>query len=298
MKWFKHDTDANSDNKLQNVLLDYGLEGYGLYWYCIELIAGRVDQDNYTFELEHDSRIIARNVGSTAQKVSEMMNYFVNLGLFEDAEGTVSCLKLAKRLDKSMTSNPQMREIIEKFKSHDSVMTQSAKPMQDQIRLDKTREEDIKDSSSNSKELTEKVVKSKFKFSEDDMKFAVWMYDLVVRVVPSARKPNFDNWANIIRLMRESDKIDHRDMIDTFKWANKDSFWYANILSPKKLREKFPQLKAKMSQQSNGGGVNGSPKPTRKDDNLNKALNDMGISKLNVTAPHSSNQVITINPID
>lgn len=139
MRWIKHDTDANQDAKLQNVLLDYGLEGYGLYWYCIELIAGKVDKDNITFELEHDARIIARNVGSTAQKVEEMMRYFVELGLFEDSQGTITCLKLARRLDKSMTSNPEMRQLIENIKSHDSIMTQSEKPMQDKIRLDKTR---------------------------------------------------------------------------------------------------------------------------------------------------------------
>lgn len=137
MRWIKHDSDANQDAKLQNVLLDYGLEGYGLYWYCIELIAGKVDKDNITFELEHDARIIARNVGSTAQKVEEMMRYFVELGLFENSQGTITCLKLAKRLDKSMTSNPEMRSIIESFKNHDSIMTQSEKPMQDKIRLDK-----------------------------------------------------------------------------------------------------------------------------------------------------------------
>lgn len=139
MRWIKHDTDANQDAKLQNVLLDYGLEGYGLYWYCIELIAGKVDKDNITFELEHDARIIARNVGSTAQKVEEMMRYFVELGLFEDSQGTITCLKLARRLDKSMTSNPEMRQLIENIKSHDSIMTQSEKPMQDKIRLEKTR---------------------------------------------------------------------------------------------------------------------------------------------------------------
>lgn len=139
MRWIKHDSDANQDAKLQNVLLDYGLEGYGLYWYCIELIAGKVDKDNITFELEHDARIIARNVGSTAQKVEEMMRYFVDLGLFEDSQGTITCLKLARRLDKSMTSNPEMRQLIENIKSHDSIMTQSEKPMQDKIRLDKTR---------------------------------------------------------------------------------------------------------------------------------------------------------------
>lgn len=142
MRWIKHDTDANQDAKLQNVLLDYGLEGYGLYWYCIELIAGKVDKDNITFELEHDARIIARNVGSTAQKVEEMMRYFIELGLFEDSQGTITCLKLARRLDKSMTSNPEMRQLIENIKSHDSIMTQSEKPMQDKIRLDKNKDID------------------------------------------------------------------------------------------------------------------------------------------------------------
>lgn len=112
MKWFKHDSDANQDAKLQNVLLDYGLEGYGLYWYCIELIVGKIDQENLTFELEHDARIIARNTGSTPQKVEEMMRYFVKLGLFEDSAGTISCLKLIKRLDKSMTTNPKIRELL------------------------------------------------------------------------------------------------------------------------------------------------------------------------------------------
>ena len=139
MKWFKHDADANQDAKLQNVLLDYGLEGYGLYWYCIELIAGNVDQDTITFHLEHDARIIARNTGSTPQKVEEMMRYFVEVGLFENCDGVITCLKLAKRLDKSMTSNPQMRKLIEQLKNHDSVMTESENVMQDKIRLDQNR---------------------------------------------------------------------------------------------------------------------------------------------------------------
>ena len=140
MKWIKHDTDANQDDKLQNVLLDYGLEGYGLYWYCIELIAGKVDKENITFELKHDARIIAKNTGSTVKKTEEMMRYFVSVGLFENTSGIITCMKIAKRLDKSMTSNPVMRDIISSMKeeTHDKVMTQSEKPMQDKIRLDKT----------------------------------------------------------------------------------------------------------------------------------------------------------------
>jgi hypothetical protein len=156
MHWFKHDADASQDAKLQNVLLDYGLEGYGLYWYCLELIVGKIDVDNITFELEHDARIIARNTGSTAQKVEEMMRYFVAQGLFEsNASGNVTCLKLAKRLDKSMTSNSRMRELIDKIRgknhdavmiSHDDSMINPDGVMQDKIRVDKKREKDLVDS--------------------------------------------------------------------------------------------------------------------------------------------------------
>ena len=87
------------DAKLQEVMLDYGLEGYGLYWYCIELIAQRVSGNNLTFELEHDCRIIARNTGSTPQKVEQMMKSFIKLGLLDVDNGHVFCLKLASRCD-------------------------------------------------------------------------------------------------------------------------------------------------------------------------------------------------------
>lgn len=112
MKWFKHDSDANRDEKLQNVLLDYGLEGYGLYWYCLELITYDVDQHNLNFDLRHDARIIARNVGSTEKRIEEMMKYFIEIGLFECSQGHITCLKLLKRLDQSMTSKSAYRAAI------------------------------------------------------------------------------------------------------------------------------------------------------------------------------------------
>ncbi len=140
MQWFKHDSNANTDDKLQNLLLDYGLEGYGLYWYCLELIVNRVDKDNINFELKHDARIIAKNTGSTVQKVEEMMRKFVELGLFENNNGYISCLKLLKRMDTSMTSNQFMREIIVKAKQrHDAIMINHDAVMQEEKRREDIR---------------------------------------------------------------------------------------------------------------------------------------------------------------
>ena len=99
MKWFQHQANSSLDAKLQEVLLDYGLEGYGLYWYCLELVSMNVEATNLTFELEHDCRIIARNTGSTPQKVTEMMTSFVKLGLFDQADGIITCLSLMKKCD-------------------------------------------------------------------------------------------------------------------------------------------------------------------------------------------------------
>jgi len=140
MRWFKHDSDANMDAKLQEVLLDYGLEGYGLYWYCIELITSKLDKDNLTFELEHDARIIARNTGSTVQRVEEMMRRFVELGLFDNNNGNIRCLKLLKRLDSSMTNSPQMRSFISEAKErHDTVMTPPDNVMLEENRTEENR---------------------------------------------------------------------------------------------------------------------------------------------------------------
>lgn len=141
--------------------MKYGLEGYGLYWYCLELIAADVDQNKLTFELEHDAEIISFDTGIHYERVNEMMAYMVNLKLFESNNGVLSCLKLANRLDKSMTSNPAMRKMLGDIRlNHDAVMTQSAEPMQDKTRLDKTKQD--KDMSTSSPVNQDKKVSKQF----------------------------------------------------------------------------------------------------------------------------------------
>jgi len=99
LKWFKHDSNANTDAKLQRVRMKYGMEGYGLYWYLLELIAAGVEKHNITFELEHDSEIISFNTGIHRDVIQEMMTFFVELNLLENSSGLITCLKMASRTD-------------------------------------------------------------------------------------------------------------------------------------------------------------------------------------------------------
>lgn len=90
------------------------------------------------------------------------------------------------------------------------------------------------------------------KFSDEDMRLVEWMVPLIKNVSPKFKQPNAESWANTIRLMRESDKLDHKYIAQVFKWANQDGFWKTNIMSPAKLREKFAALDAKRLSGNNG----------------------------------------------
>ncbi|WP_318559563.1 replication protein [Providencia stuartii] len=76
----------------------------------------------------------------------------------------------------------------------------------------------------------------------DDLKAAQWIYSQVLIVSPATNEPNWAAWSNDVRLMRQLDGHTHHDICKMFKWANMDSFWCSNILSPAKLREKWPTL--------------------------------------------------------
>ena len=53
-------------------------------------------------------------------------------------------------------------------------------------------------------------------------------------------------WAKDIDLMLRIDKIDADDVATVIEWSQNDNFWRSNILSGKKLREKYQQLVMKM----------------------------------------------------
>ena len=85
----------------------------------------------------------------------------------------------------------------------------------------------------------------KFVYTDDDLRAANWIFGLIKNLSPNVKTPTFESWANEIRLMRERDGRSLKDICELFKWANQDSFWAANILSPAKLREKWDQLEIK-----------------------------------------------------
>ena len=53
-------------------------------------------------------------------------------------------------------------------------------------------------------------------------------------------------WAKDFDLMIRRDKIDADDIAEVIDWCQNDSFWRSNILSGKKVREKYQQLRMRI----------------------------------------------------
>lgn len=245
MKWFKHDSNAHTDTKLKKVRQKYGLVGYGLYFYCLELIAGKIDAKNITFELEDDAETIALDWNHDQLKIEEMMRFFVDKKLFESEGATITCLKLAKRLDDTHARNPEIRSIINNL---------------EQLKLigdPPTNPESLGDPPENSEEtptLSEQIRLDKIKyiFVADDLRLAKLLFEEMLKNNPNSKPPNFDSWANEIRLMRERDNRDPGDIEKIILWCQSDEFWKSNILCVAKLRKQFDQLTIKSKEKNPG----------------------------------------------
>ena len=96
----------------------------------------------------------------------------------------------------------------------------------------------------------------KFSFTEMDLAMAKEMFARIQKLNPNHKQPNFEAWANDIRLLGERDGKSHPEIIELFEWANQDHFWQANILSPRKLREKWDVLVLQRNRQTKPRGDN------------------------------------------
>ncbi|TFW15947.1 hypothetical protein [Duganella callida] len=141
---------------------------------------------------------------------------------------------------KPLPSQEQEQEQ-EQEKNNTSAKTAAAAPLTSECREDGSTER-----------------RQKRRGTPEDETCARWLFGRILASNPEHKPPNFSTWADEVRLMRERDGRTHRAICELFDWAQGDSFWRANVLSPAKLREKWDQLTIKR----------GTPQKGQKHDNF------------------------------
>lgn len=74
------------------------------------------------------------------------------------------------------------------------------------------------------------------------LRLAALLFELIRKNDPKARKPNLDKWAEDIDKLLRLDGRSEEEVERVIRWSLADDFWCRNILSGRKLREKFDQL--------------------------------------------------------
>lgn len=120
--------------------------------------------------------------------------------------------------------------------------------------------EDNNTSINNTVNNTKEVTTSKN--SEDSIRLALYLYKNITKINPSFRQPNINNWAKDIDLAIRIDGRTMDQLKDCIDWiySKQGEFWQKNILSGKKLRDKFDTMNMQVI----------TKKPTKKEEKLSK----------------------------
>lgn len=78
--------------------------------------------------------------------------------------------------------------------------------------------------------------------TSEDLAVAKRMYQHCLTLSDTYKEPNWPEWANEVRLARESDGRDHASLIELIEWISKHHWWRTKVLSPAKLRKQYDPL--------------------------------------------------------
>lgn len=114
--------------------------------------------------------------------------------------------------------------------------------LEKEIEIEKDKEKDTKLQQSCKDDET-----FKFAAGSIEIELARFMVDKLLEIKPNSRVPDKDvrslqKWAQHIDYMIRLDKRKPEEIRSLFNWAQENSFWCANIRSPRKLREKWDTL--------------------------------------------------------
>lgn len=253
VKWIKLSTSMFEDEKIRLIESLPDADTLLIIWIKLLSQAGRTNANGYIF--------LSENIPFTEEMLSTLFNRpiatvrlalqtFKQFGMIDITDDQYICISnwekhqnvdgLEKIREQNRLRKQKQREKLKLETSRDShgTITQShATDIEEDKELDIDKEKDKK-----KKEKT-----SRHKFETCDINGAKYLFELIKGNNPKQKEPNFDNWANEFRLMRERDNREPQEIKDVIDWCQADPFWQGNILSAKKLREKFDQLTIQMN---------------------------------------------------
>lgn len=107
-----------NDAKIKRIIRRYGAEGYALYCYILESIAGNLESKSPMPALEETSEDLAYELKMDTLKVQEIVNYCIDQELLSQDEltGHILCMKMYKFLDDATRKSAEVVKLLDFYK--------------------------------------------------------------------------------------------------------------------------------------------------------------------------------------
>jgi hypothetical protein len=99
--------------------------------------------------------------------------------------------------------------------------------------------------------IKENKRKKKYSCNSTELQLSELLLNLIMKRRETFKRPNLQKWAQHINLMIRKDKRSYEEIESVIRWSQENQFWRNNILSTRKLREKFDRLALQMTDDKN-----------------------------------------------
>ncbi|SPP28436.1 phage replisome organizer N-terminal domain-containing protein [Brochothrix thermosphacta] len=197
--------------------------------------------------IPYNTAMLATITNHSVGDVERALNILESLSLIEVLDnGSIYMLDIQTLIGKSSSEGDRKKAYrmrIEAEKTDTKALGQLSGQMSDirtpELELEKELEIDIE-----IKKEKEKKPSQANKFADDSPSFKLsdFLFICIKKHDPKAKQPNMQTWAAHIDKLIRLDGREPKEIQDVIIWCQTDGFWYKNILSTKKLRDKFSQL--------------------------------------------------------
>lgn len=284
--WLKLKEDFFEDDTIEWIEEQEGGKDYCLFY--LKLCLKSLKNDGVLIRtvgenlIPYDVKALSKLTNTDPDTVRVALEIFQKIGLIKRLDtGEI----YMQQIDEMIGSETEKAELMRKKRARESLksgdcsevvtmlpncyqnVTQSkSKSLEKDLELDKEKDLDIeKENVGNVSPTPPPTSKPKKKkeilYGEDNPYYlmALFLREEILKANPRAKPPkpkveSMQTWADHIRKLIELDKVDYNEVEDVIRYIfNEDDFWYMQIQSAKKLRDKYPQIYP-LYEKSRGGG--------------------------------------------
>jgi hypothetical protein len=253
LDWFPHDVGYAGDEDIEILIANYGQDGYAYPLHMYEL-AYKTRNGELDISEAEKRQVYAKACLVPLEKWEAMTQTALKYNIWDPHAYTERRVLTSDRI------KDQMAPVLEKREKAKQSYNKKGKAETDDISA--SEKQTSQDRNGQSKADKSKITEKEYVSSPEALRLSEVLVEQILTNNPENRElrngkkeDTKKRWAKDIDRMIRLDGRSPDSILKIILWAHKDSFWYKNILSGAKLREKFDRLTLDMA--SKGGGRSG-----------------------------------------